>query len=110
MKAMMDAQFIDSIPAAFREGDGNADAKLEEAENVRLVERVYRIIASDDVTALGDVLADDAGLEIIGPPGVPFVGNYQGRGQVIETTRKNFSQVRNLRYCQSLHRATQWWW
>ena len=90
---MIDTQFIDSIPAAFRQGDGKADAKQEESANVRLVERIYRIIAADDFDALGDVLADDAVLEIIGPPGVPFVGNYPGRDLVIETTRRNFSEV-----------------
>jgi uncharacterized protein len=95
MSAKMDTQFIDSIPTAFREGDANADEKLEELENVALVREISRIIASADFDALGDFVADDVVLEIIGPSEMPFAGTYNGREQVIEVTRHNFSLLEN---------------
>ena len=89
----MAAQFIDSMPAAFREGDASVEGKREESGNVSLVERVFRNIAGGNFDSLGDILAEDVTLEIIGPPSGPFSGRYQGRNQVIETARQNFSQV-----------------
>ncbi len=89
----MDAQFIDSIPGAFREGDANVEEKREESGNISLVEQIYRAIAGGDFDSLGDIMAEDVTLEIIGPPSGPFSGKYQGRAQVIETSRRNFSQV-----------------
>jgi ketosteroid isomerase-like protein len=95
MSAKMDTKFIDSIPTAFREGDAKADEKLEELENVALVKEIFRVIASNDFNAMGDFLADDVALEILGPSGMPFAGTYNGREQVIEITRHNFSLLEN---------------
>ena len=89
----MDARFIDSVPAAFREGDAHVEEKREESENVSQVEQILRIIAGGDFDSLGDLLAEDVTLEIIAPPSAPFSGKYQGRDHVVETTRQNFSQV-----------------
>ena len=97
MKALMDPQFIDSIPTAFREGDANAMAKQEESDNVLLVEKVYRTIAGGDFASLRDYLADEVTLEIIGPTDAPFTGLYQGCNQVIEATRQNFSLLEGQR-------------
>jgi uncharacterized protein len=97
MSQTIDPQFIDSFQAAFHEGDENIVNKLEEAENVRRVEDVFRIIARRDFDALNDILAEDVTLEIIGSPTTPMAGLTQGRQQVIEAARNNFAQVEEQR-------------
>ena len=97
MSQNIDPQFIDSFQAAFHEGDEKVANKLEEAENVRRVEDVFRIIARRDFDALNDILADDVSLEIIGSPSTPMAGLTEGRQQVIEVTRNNFAHVEDQR-------------
>ena len=97
MSHTVDPRFIDGLQAAFHEGDENAANKLEEAENVRQVEDVFRILARRDFDALNDILADDVTLEIIGSPATPMAGLTRGRQQVIEATRNNFAQVEDQR-------------
>ena len=93
----MDANFLDTIQAAFRDGDANASSKLEEAHNVRLVEQMYQALAHGDFSTLDDILTDDVVLEIIGPANVPFCGRSQGRKNVVEVTRNNFAELENQR-------------
>jgi ketosteroid isomerase-like protein len=93
MTQAMDSGFIDTLFEAFHEGDANVASKSEEESNVRRVEEVYRVIARDDFAALGEILADDVVLEIIGPPTSPMTGLHQGRQQVVEVTRNNFAQL-----------------
>jgi ketosteroid isomerase-like protein len=97
MSQTIDPRFIDSFQAAFQEDDENVANKLQEAENVRRVEGVFRIIARKDFDALNDILAEDVSLEIIGSPTTPMAGLTQGRHQVIEATRNNFAQVEDQR-------------
>lgn len=97
METEIDPKFIDFLQTAFREGDARHDTKLEEAENVRLVEMLFRVIISGNFDAMGNLLTEDAVLEILGPPGVPFAGSYQGPTQIIETTRQNFSLLESQR-------------
>ena len=59
MSQAINPQFIDVFQAAFREGDENVANKLEEAENVRRVEEIFRLIAHKDFKALNGILADD---------------------------------------------------
>jgi ketosteroid isomerase-like protein len=83
-------QFFDSFYIAFQQGDTNLASKSAEADNIRLVERIYRLIAQSDFEALGDTLADDVVFEVVGSPANPLVGCAQGRDQVVEVVRKNF--------------------
>jgi hypothetical protein len=71
MSRPIDTQFIARLQAAFHEGDENAAAKPPEAENVRVIEEVFRAIARKDFDAPGDLLADDVTFEIVGPGGRP---------------------------------------
>jgi uncharacterized protein len=93
MSQKINPQFIDNFQAAFYEGDENVAGKLEEVENVKRVEEVFRIIADKDFDSLKNVLADDVTLEIIGSSSTPMAGLTQGCERVIEATRNNFAQV-----------------
>jgi ketosteroid isomerase-like protein len=86
----VDQQFFDSFHTAFQQGDTNFASKSEEADNIRLVEQMYRLIAQSDFEALGETLADDVVFEVVGSLGNPLVGYAQGRKQVVEAPRKNF--------------------
>jgi uncharacterized protein len=93
MSQVIDLQFIDKLQAAFHEGDENVAEKSKEAENVRRVEEVFRIIANKDFDSLKNFLAEDVTLEIIGSPSTPWAGFTQGREKVIEQIRNNFAQI-----------------
>jgi uncharacterized protein len=86
----VDQQFFDSFHTEFRQGDTNVATKSEEADNIRLAEQMYRLIAQSDFEALGDMLSDDVVFEIVGSLGNPLVGYARGRNQVLEAARKNF--------------------
>jgi ketosteroid isomerase-like protein len=93
----IDQQFFDTFEAAFQEGDTNLASKSEEASNVRQVQQIYRILAQGDFSALGELLADDVVFEIIGSSDNPFAGYAQGRQQVIDAARHNFTQLEEQR-------------
>jgi len=97
MSQFIDEQFINTLQTAFHEGDEYAANKLEEAENVRRIEELFRIIARKDFESLNGILADEVVLEIIGSPTTPMAGLTEGRQQVIDTTRNNFAQVKEQR-------------
>jgi ketosteroid isomerase-like protein len=86
----VDQQFFDSFHKVFQQGDTNFASKSEEADNIRLVEQMYRLIAQSDFEALGETLADDVIFEVVGSLGNPLVGYAKGRAQVAEAARKNF--------------------
>lgn len=86
----VDQQFFDSFHTAFQHGDTNVASKSGEADNTRLVEQMYRLIAQSDFKALGGMLADDVVFEVVGSLGNPLVGYTKGRNQVVEAARKNF--------------------
>lgn len=92
-----DSTFFDSLHAAFQEGDINIADKSAEAENVHRIEELYRIITRQDFEALGEMLADDVVLEIVGSSDNPLAGQAQGCQQVIETTRRNFALLADQR-------------
>ncbi|HYP26439.1 MAG TPA: nuclear transport factor 2 family protein [Blastocatellia bacterium] len=87
----IDSQFFDNLHAAFRDGDANIAGKLEEAENVSRVEKIFSTIARHDFEALGEVLADDVVLDVIASADNPMAGQTRGLQQVTEATRKNFA-------------------
>src|SRR5687767_7372998 len=93
MSKIIDPQFIDNLQSAFFEGDENVVEKSEEAENVRRVEEVFRIIARKDFDSLKSILADNITLEIIGSSSTPWAGVTQGLQKVIEQLRNNFAQI-----------------
>lgn len=97
MSQIADTQFINTLQAAFREGDENIESKSEETENVRRVEEFFRSIADGDFEALAEIFADDITMEIVGSDSMPMTCLVRGRKQVIETLRNNFAQVEQQR-------------
>ena len=97
----MDAEhfkrFAASLTPAFADGDSEAAAKAVEAANVHRLRELYEAIGRGDTAALFIAFAEDVELDVVGPPGVPFVGRCQGRRQVAETVRQNFAKVENLK-------------
>jgi ketosteroid isomerase-like protein len=89
--------FLDRFPHAFQEGDPLAAQKQTEADNVRRLQEMYRGIARGDFEAFSDALAEDAELEIVGGPGMPFNGRWQGRDEIARAVRENFSQIEESR-------------
>lgn len=96
MTQPIDPRFIDRLQDAFREGDRNAAGKALEAENVRVIEEVFRAIARKDFDALGGLLADGVTFEIVGSGG-PMAARAEGRGRVVEAARGNFAQIEDQR-------------
>jgi ketosteroid isomerase-like protein len=96
MTQPIDPQFIDKLQDAFREGDRNAAGKALEAENVRVIEEVFRSIARKDFDALGGLLADGVTFEIVGSGG-PMAARAEGRERVVEAARGNFAQIEDQR-------------
>lgn len=97
MSQPIDPQFIARLQTAFHEGDENAAAKTLEAENVRVIEEVFRAFARKDFDALHGLLADDVTFEIVGPGGGPMAARAEGRECVIEAARGHFAQVEDQR-------------
>src|SRR5215204_2351016 len=91
------ANFIDSLEHGFRADDDDAESKLREAENIRLLQEQYRAIARSDFPAFVNHLSEDIELEILGPVELPFVGHWHGRAPVVEALIRNFSFFENQR-------------
>jgi ketosteroid isomerase-like protein len=91
------ALFLDQFPQAFSEGDPNAGQKVEEAANVRTLQGMYRGITAGDFQVFTDALTDDAELEIVSGPGMPFNGRWKGREVVSKAVRENFAQIEESR-------------
>ena len=89
--------YVDSIEDLFRSGDARADEKLEEASNVRLIQNIIIAIGREDLTAVGEMLADDVRLEILGADELPFIREAKGRLQMIEAIKENFGAVGDQR-------------
>jgi ketosteroid isomerase-like protein len=91
MNAVEVARFIDGVWPAFEAGDRDVGRKHTEGANVRRVQDQYRAIAQGNPQAFLDTLAEDAEMEILGPPAVPFVGRWKGRQQIAEAVARNFA-------------------
>ena len=89
--------YINSIERLFRSGDSKADEKLEEASNVRLIQTLITAIGRDDLTTVGEMLAKDVRLEILGPDELPFIREANGRAEMLEAIRQNFGAVQDQR-------------
>ena len=96
MTQPIDPQFIDRLQDAFREGDRNVAGKALEAENVRVIEEVFRVIARKEFDALGGLLPHDVTFEIVGSGG-PMAARAEGRERVVEAARGNFAQIEDQR-------------
>lgn len=97
---MSDSKFdsyINSIEDLFRSGDSKVNEKLEEASNVRLIQSLIMAIGRDDLTAVGEMLADEVRLEILGPDELPFIREAKGRAQMLEAIKENFGAVQDQR-------------
>lgn len=89
--------YIDSIEHLFQSGDLKATEKLEEVSNVRLIQNLIMAIGRGDLTAVGEMLADDVRLEILGPDELPFIRQAKGRAQMLEAIKENFEAVQDQR-------------
>ena len=54
-------------------------------------------IGRDDLTAVGEMLADEVRLEILGPDELPFIREAKGRAQMLEAIKENFGAVQDQR-------------
>lgn len=54
-------------------------------------------IGRDDLTSVGEMLAEDVRLEILGADELPFIREAKGRAQVIEAIKQNFGAVEDQR-------------
>lgn len=91
MSQVDDSPFLGLLGTAFLEHDSEVANKQTEAENVRRVEQVLMMLGSGNYDALGDLLADDVEMEIIGPAEAFMAGRHHGLPAVIEAVRNNFS-------------------
>ena len=82
--------FINGVSDAFRAGDPAIDVKSAETDNVAALMRQFQCVADNDWAGFADLLDEDAGLEIVGPPSVPFRGRWKGRRETAATVQRNF--------------------
>ena len=87
--------YVNSIEALFRSGDSKAEEKLEETSNVRLIKNLIMAIGRDDLTEVGEMLADEVRLEIIGADELLFIREAKGRIQMIEAIKQNFGALKD---------------
>ena len=90
-------EFVAGIRSAFRAGDPEVDRKTVEAGNVRCLEEQYAAIVRGDFDAVVEFMTDDVELQIVGPAGAAFAGQWRGMKEVAEALRNNFSQLDELR-------------
>jgi ketosteroid isomerase-like protein len=82
---------------AFEHGDDQVTAKSIEAENVRVIQRQLRALASGDLDGFVELLHDHVEMEVLAPPSVPFPRRLSGPRQVAEGVRNNFAQLEEHR-------------
>jgi ketosteroid isomerase-like protein len=93
MPEVLPGDFLTQVQNGFLAGDANVAVKQEEAGNVERVKRVYQSLGLRDFDGVVELLHDDIELEIVGPPGAPFLGSWKGRAGVLDALRTNFAQV-----------------
>jgi ketosteroid isomerase-like protein len=85
--------YTTALEQLFRAGDLKADDKLEEGANVRLIQNLIMAIGRDDLAAVGEMLADDVRLEILGADDPPFIRQAFGQQEMLEAVKQNFAAV-----------------
>jgi uncharacterized protein len=91
------APFLERFIEAFQAGDPFAARKQLEADNVGRLQALYADIARGDFQAFADALAEDAELEIVGGPSIPFCGRWRGRDALFQAVRSNFAMIEEQR-------------
>jgi ketosteroid isomerase-like protein len=97
MSETMHPPFVRQLQTAFEQGDPLAKTKQEEQNNVKVLQEQFKAITAGDFAALAALLTEDAELEILGPPSVPFLGRWQGRQQLRDTIARNFALIEDQR-------------
>jgi ketosteroid isomerase-like protein len=87
--------YISALEQLFRAGDLKADDKAEEGANVRLIHNLMMAIGRDELAAVGEMLAEDVRLEILGADDPPFIRQANGRAEMLEAIRQNFAAVQD---------------
>jgi ketosteroid isomerase-like protein len=93
---MSDPAFITyttSLEALFRDGDPKAHEKVEEAANIQLIQDVILAIGRNDLVTVGELLTDDAELDIRTSVVLPFIQRAKGKEQFLEAVRRNFGEL-----------------
>lgn len=84
-------QFLDDLSARFDCCEPEAKSRARESGNVRVITAQYEALGRGDLQALRGLLTDDMVLEIIGPPGSPIAGRWEGRDAALEAAARNFA-------------------
>jgi ketosteroid isomerase-like protein len=90
-------QFIDSLPAAFEAGDTGAAAKVQEAQNVRRLQELYRAIARGDFPAAIAAMTDDIELQIFGTAEFDFIRQATGPTALLAAMQANYAKMEDQR-------------
>src|SRR3989442_1890265 len=57
---------------------------MNENENVKVVQRAYKLFGKGDIAGLLNQFADNIAWETPGAPRIPYAGRFQGRDQVVK--------------------------
>jgi ketosteroid isomerase-like protein len=90
-------KLIDHVRIAFEQGDPGHGLKAAERANVQSIQAAFRAIVANDMPSFAGMLADDAVMEILGPPDVPFLGRWVGRDEVAGAVWQNFALLEEQR-------------
>lgn len=90
-------RFLDDLNRAFRADDPTAGGRAREAGHVDRVRRLYGRLGRGEFAEAVAELAESARLEIIGPPGHPFTGRWDGHAAILAAIRTNFAVVAEQR-------------
>jgi ketosteroid isomerase-like protein len=83
--------FVDQLEVAFLRDDAHASVKRTEAGNLNRIHDQYRCIVQGDFSRVFADLADDAEYQLLGLPDLPLIRQAQGRQQIADAVRHNFS-------------------
>lgn len=89
------AILIERLRVGFEADDPSARWKTTERQNLGVLQNAYRAAAAGDFASFRDSFTDDTTLEIVGPPGIPFLGRWQGRNAVLAAVTANFAMIEN---------------
>lgn len=82
--------FLERLMDAYRAGDPRATENSPGTGMVLSIQAIYTAIAMQNYMAIGELIAPEFQLEIIGPPEIPIVGCWKGRDEAIAAITRNF--------------------
>lgn len=88
-------RYLTALDTHFRLGDARVQEKQDEASNIELIKSVVAAIGRNDLAAVGQLLADDAQLDIKGYEELPFIRSASGRNAVLDAIRENFGALQD---------------